>query len=1387
MTASRSKRSGVRRWLPRVAIALFGLMVVGAVVLVIVTRKPSPIASPAIQARLQLAAGSVDVIHDGKATRARSGMALLADAGVKTADGARALVQLPDGATLFMRGGSELKLASDHVSLTQGEYWLNAPPTDRKPLVHRLFDVTVTAVDSGLSIKKAGGRAVIYVARGTAIVTGKGGRVEVNSGEQVAIKDAEVPRVAPLAFWDDWTGGMADFASGGRLAGEGTGTIYGVDVGASPGAKARRLEISKQSVRAVVRDGLSETEVDQTFFNPGGRDVEGWYWFTVPERASVTGFAVETNGVLVDGEFTEKREAAKKYTRAKSSGHAPAILEWIDARTYRARIFPVKAGGDRRVVLRYVSMDPVVDQKLTYVYPMGQGDPVRIGEFSLSVDLGTAGPKMQIATLADARIEGNGRRVTMRRSGYTPRAPFHLEAVVTQKVEPLSLARMTAGGQSADYVMARYRPDVDWDSAKDQHADVVVVVDTSAAGDESARQLKAQTAEAILRALSAEDRFALVSLDVRPKVLHPAKGLSRASEKEIANALEQLAEHAAGGATDLASLFDVSLQRLHGAEQPAVVYVGDGVATSGEMTGEQLIERLRRALSTSRARLFAVGVGPESDHALLGELARAGGGQAFRVDESGATTAQALELIASIKIPTITDFAIDMGAGLDEPFMSASGKVSKGSEVVLLARTHHDLPAKVKVTGRLGGKPFEREYKPALDKSVAAAFVPRLWAAEYVRRLLGAAQGPEAERGRVAALGIEYGLMTPFTSILALESESAYARMGIKRRRSKLRGVRLSALTPVAEARLTETLSAPALPAVAVGCSRKDAPNADEDDTAAAQTEQPSTAVADEDNRLGGTGTRAKGEPAEPEAEATPKPSRHRYGVRGPSGASGVKKSDGVTTTSPNSGDGLGVVLPRGKAAGNQAAPAPRASARAESGKSPSADKSRRGEGRWNARQADLGTCSDTARRPLAQRVIIWRKRIATARGAADLVQRYNQARRACELTDWRSERTFLEILQTRIGSEGGARLLLAHFRSRPEVQKFVAKSLLRRTVDAHIIAAVEGAVFGSSVVWNKVDIELSEIKDLDKRIARLREHMARVPTDPNGDIRLVRLLAKAGRKDAALNLGRRLRDRGFLTPHIARQLGDVLARASLDAEAVRTYSEIVEFDPRSTPSRRLLGDIYLGHGWYGPAYRQYKTITEATPKDSLAWLRLAAAAAGAGRVDEALRLQRQVASAQGTPGPRDPRRWARLLSAARLARLLHDPPPPTPGQPKVDPARRAASIKRELKELQLLTGPGVLVLLTWEDFGSQVALSTVDGDKAVALGETIDAADAGLSAVLLSQADFDKASFQARLTSVPREDELKVVRHDIQWDGRDFVVQVRATKLAVGAVRVAL
>jgi tetratricopeptide (TPR) repeat protein len=777
-------------------------------------------------------------------------------------------------------------------------------------------------------------------------------------------------------------------------------------------------------------------------------------------------------------------------------------------------------------------------------------------------------------------------------------------------------------------------------------------------------------------------------------------------------------------------------------------------------------------------------VGTDANLSLLAELARAGGGASFRVDEPEATTARALELTAALKAPTITELDLDLGAGLDEPFVTASGKVSRGSEVMLLARTHHDLPQKVKVRGRIGGAEFEKTYPVVADQTLLKGFVPRLWAAEYVRRLLGSSAGADAERGRIVALGLDYGLMTPYTSLLALESEAAYPEMGIPRRASKLRGERLTALDRTDEWRLLARLNAPPPPpAWAMGCSKR--------------SEAPlpaASAVAMSETRARGEEGRALASPAEEAPAPSPTLDQERASVAAAAPRAAAIKG-GAAKPRAAAADAYGLesrlgVGPLGdvqavkkKATG---APAGRRDG-AEDKQEVPADRASREPAPSAAPTpvlVEVATCSDMAGRPLAERVLLWKKRLRTAKTPAELVERYDTAKKSCELADWRAESAFLELLEKRIDSEAAVRIVLDRFAERPEVQKYLAKLILRRAVDPRLAAAVESVLFGSTVRWSEVDRKLSEVERIDDRIAKLREFVARAPDDPNGTMRLVRLLVQADKKDEAVAFGRRLRDQGLMTPLVARAIGDALAQAGLDSEAVRTYSEIVEFDPDNLDSRRLLGDIYLGHAWYDPAYRQYRTLTESAANDSLGWLRLAAAAAGTGRVDEALRIERHVASAQGTPGPRDPRRWARLSSAARLARLIDKPPRPAPGQ---DAKASLAGLKRQLKELQLFSGPGTLVLLTWEDLSADLLLVSRQGNKDVGLGETTDAASSGLSAVLLPTADAAQTSRLARLRSVPAERPIRLRRQDIVWDGKDFRVAAAERELPARATEVGI
>src|SRR5262249_4141521 len=152
------------------------------------------------------------------------------------------------------------------------------------------------------------------------------------------------------------------------------------------------------------------------------------------------------------------------------------------------------------------------------------------------------------------------------------------------------------------------------------------------------------------------------------------------------------------------------------------------------------------------------------------------------------------------------------------------------------------------------------------------------------------------------------------------------------------------------------------------------------------------------------------------------------------------------------------------------------------------------------------------ANRPLAERIVLWQKRLRSATTAVDVVQQFEAARAACELPDWRDQAALLELVEQKVDTEEGAETVLTHFCGEREAPRFVARGILRRTVDVRLAAVVSRVLFGG-IDWTKIDRDMLDMSDPDKKLLYLRTALLSAQGDPQGDVRLVRLLAKTGQR----------------------------------------------------------------------------------------------------------------------------------------------------------------------------------------------------------------------------------------------------------------------------------
>jgi hypothetical protein len=243
--------------------------------------EPPPDKVPPLSARVELASGEILLVAGEARTRLVSGAMLPEKATIAVGDGSRALVRLGDGSGVFLRGGSTATVGEGKVALAKGELWADVPDDERVLGRFTAGGVTVTATGTGMDLKLAGDAVTVYVARGLAVVEAGGGRAELADGEQAVVAGKKAPVRTPVAFWEDWTGGMADLELLSGIGGRAAGRIYGIDRD-RPGSPPEELQIAAESVRIRIRDGVAHTTVDQRFFNPSSEAREGWYWFSVP-------------------------------------------------------------------------------------------------------------------------------------------------------------------------------------------------------------------------------------------------------------------------------------------------------------------------------------------------------------------------------------------------------------------------------------------------------------------------------------------------------------------------------------------------------------------------------------------------------------------------------------------------------------------------------------------------------------------------------------------------------------------------------------------------------------------------------------------------------------------------------------------------------------------------------------------------------------------------------------------------------------------------------------------------------------------------------------------------------------------------------------------------
>lgn len=564
-----------------------------------------------------------------------------------------------------------------------------------------------------------------------------------------------------------------------------------------PDGRNEPLTVGYHKVTVEIRDQIARTTIEESFVNHTVSRLEGVFHFPLPQDASISGFGMWIGNDLIEADVVEKQRAREIYETILREKRDPGLLEWTSGNLFKARVFPIEPRSEKRVKIVYTQVLPLRAERYRYTYGLRsdllQTKPLR--ELSLSVTVNSALPLKSISCPSHAvrkQKTEHSAQVEFTAQEYTPTRDFEVVCELDRTQADVVAIPHRRGDDG--YLLVQLSPpggQGNWQREvlpDGQPLNVVLLCDTSASMDSEKRKLQAEFVATVLSSLGAEDRFQLVACDVGTVWAFGEPVV--ANEANIAAARLFLEERLSLGWTNLDRAFTDVIQKAP--KDAHVIYIGDGIVSAGDTDASNFVKRINLLIGTDpqvdapRRTFHAVGVGNTTELVSLRGIATSGGGSARMIAGEQTPSVVALELLNEIAQPGLRDLQVEFkGVQVAAVYPDRLPNLPAGMQQILTARylpQGSDQSGEIIVTGKRGQETVrfaaKVDFKDAEDGN---SFIPRLWARAHLDHLLAQGNSP-AIRDEIIALSEEFHIITPYTSLLVLETDADRERFGVKRR-----------------------------------------------------------------------------------------------------------------------------------------------------------------------------------------------------------------------------------------------------------------------------------------------------------------------------------------------------------------------------------------------------------------------------------------------------------------------------------------------------------------------------------------------------------------------------------------------------------------------------
>lgn len=558
---------------------------------------------------------------------------------------------------------------------------------------------------------------------------------------------------------------------------------------------------------------IAEAYVTQTYVNEGDTPINASYVFPTSSGVTVHGMTMVIGNEKITARIKEKEEAKVEYEEAKSEGKSASLMEQKRPNVFTMDVANIMPGDTVNIELHYTELITPTENIYEFVFPTVVGprfappaasekegedntadsddhsdadddwiaSPYLAagvtppGEYNITVNLSTGVPIAEVTSKTHAirinRSNESTAQITLADpDNYAGNRDFILKYKLTgeeiQSGLVLSGSQASNGSSQAEnFFMLTIQPPERFEPEDIPPREYIFVLDVSGSMFGYPLDTARELIRDLVTNLNETDTFNLILFANETTLLSPDS--LPATSSNIKAATKMIDEQEGGGGTSLLPALAEAIA-IPKADDTARSIV---IITDGYISNEsEIISCITDNMDS--ASFFSFGIGSSVNDYLIKQIAGCGLGESFIVTDSEDAEESAANFRTYIEAPLLTDIAITYrGFEVYDVEPSVPSVLYAAQPIVFFGKWRGKPGGTITITGRAGGEEYVQEIPVSnVTVDMEGEAIRYLWARTHLDRIAGygSIRNDESVKDEITQLGLEYNMVTPYTSFVAV-------------------------------------------------------------------------------------------------------------------------------------------------------------------------------------------------------------------------------------------------------------------------------------------------------------------------------------------------------------------------------------------------------------------------------------------------------------------------------------------------------------------------------------------------------------------------------------------------------------------------------------------